>query len=51
MILLIVPLIYLGSNLFGIKGIFFGLAIANIIAGTIAYLVIRQQIKDPITGR
>lgn len=50
MILLIVPLIYLGSYLWGIKGIFFGLVAANIIAGTIAYFVLKQRIKNPITG-
>jgi putative MATE family efflux protein len=50
MILLIVPLIYLGSSLYGIRGIFYGLATANIIAGTIAYFTLRWQIKNPITG-
>lgn len=50
MIILIVPLIYIGANLWGVKGIFFGLVTANIIAGVIAYFVIKQQIKNPITG-
>ena len=50
MILLIVPLIYLGSSLYGIRGIFYGLVVANIIAGTIAYFTLRWQIKNPITG-
>ena len=50
MIVLIVPLIYLGSYLWGIRGIFFGLVAANIIAGTIAYFVLQQKIKNPVTG-
>jgi len=50
MIVLIVPLIYIGSYFYGIKGIFIGLVAANIIAGTIGYLVLKQQLKNPITG-
>jgi MATE family, multidrug efflux pump len=50
MILLIIPLIYLGSYLGGIKGIFTGLVVANIIAGSLAYFVIRREMKNPITG-
>ena len=50
MIFLIVPLIYLGSYFFGIKGIFIGLVIANIISGIIGYFVLKQQLKNPITG-
>jgi putative MATE family efflux protein len=50
MIILIVPLIYIGSYLYGIKGIFGGLVSANIIAGAIAYFVLKQQLKNPITG-
>jgi putative MATE family efflux protein len=50
MILLIIPLIYFGSYLWGVKGIFFGLVTANIISGIIAYFVLKQKIKNPITG-
>ena len=50
MIFLIVPLIYLGSHFYGIKGIFMGLVTANVIAGTISFFVLQQQIKNPITG-
>jgi MATE family, multidrug efflux pump len=50
MIVFIVPLTYLGSALYGIKGIFWGLVIANIIAGVMGYWVLRQQMKNPITG-
>lgn len=50
MIILIVPLIYLGSYYYGIKGIFIGLVVANIISGTIGYLVLKYQLKNPITG-
>lgn len=50
MIFLIVPLIYLGSYFYGIKGIFIGLVVANIISGTIGYLVLKHQLKNPITG-
>ena len=50
MIFLIVPLIYLGSHFYGIKGIFMGLVTANVIAGTISFFVLQRQIKNPITG-
>ena len=50
MIFLIVPLIYVGSYFYGIKGIFFGLVIANLISGSIGYLVLKHQLKNPITG-
>jgi Na+-driven multidrug efflux pump len=50
MILLIVPFIYLGSFLDGVKGVFIGLVAANIIAGSISYLVLKKQLRDPITG-
>ena len=50
MIVLIVPFIYIGSYFYGIKGIFIGLVAANVIAGTIGYLVLKQQLKKPITG-
>lgn len=50
MILLIVPLTYLGALLFEVKGIFIGLVVANCIAGIIAYFVLRKQMKNPITG-
>jgi putative MATE family efflux protein len=50
MIFLIIPLIYIGSYFFGIKGIFIGLVVANIISGTVGYLVLRNQLKNPITG-
>jgi MATE family, multidrug efflux pump len=50
MLVLIVPLTYLGSTFYGVKGIFWGLVSANIIAGLIGFLVLRQKMKDPITG-
>jgi putative MATE family efflux protein len=50
MIILIVPLIYIGSYFYGIKGVFIGLVTANIIAGIVGYLVLKNQLKNPITG-
>lgn len=50
MILLIIPLVYLGANLYGVKGVFFGLVIANVISGFIAYFTMRYQLRNPITG-
>jgi putative MATE family efflux protein len=50
MIFLIIPLIYIGAHFNGIKGIFMGLVTANIIAGGIGYLVLKHQLKNPITG-
>jgi putative MATE family efflux protein len=50
MIILIVPLIYIGSYFYGIKGIFIGMVIANIISGSIGFLVLKYQLKNPITG-
>lgn len=51
MIVLIVPLIYLGSYFYGIQGIYIGLVMANIIAGAIGYAVLNKQIKIPISGK
>ncbi len=51
MMVLIVPLTYLGANLCGIKGIFRGLVAANIIAGILGYLVLQRQLKNPVTGK
>lgn len=50
MIFLIVPFIYIGAHFYGIKGMFMGLVAANVIAGTIGYFVLQQQLKNPITG-
>lgn len=50
MIVLIVPLIYIGSHFYGIKGIFIGLVVANSISGVIGYAVLKYQLKNPITG-
>ena len=50
MIVLIIPLIYLGSYLFEIRGIFYGIVLANIVSGVIGYLTINWQLKNPITG-
>ncbi len=50
MIILIIPFIYIGSYFYGIKGIFIGLVTANIISGSIGYLVLKRQLKNPITG-
>ena len=50
MIVLIVPLIYLGSFYYGITGIFVGLVIANLIAGSVGYFTLKNVMKNPITG-
>lgn len=50
MIIFIIPLVYLGSSLYEVKGIFFGLVLANILAGIIGFFTIRQQLKNPFTG-
>jgi len=50
MIILVVPLIYIGSYYYGIRGIFIGLVVANVIAGSVAYFVLSKQMKNPITG-
>lgn len=50
MIILIIPLTYFGAQYFALKGVFFGLVIANFCAGIIAYFTIKYQLRNPITG-
>ena len=50
MVVFIIPLVYLGAQLFEIRGIFAGLVIANFSAGIIAYFTIKHQLRNPITG-
>ncbi|MEN8250092.1 MAG: MATE family efflux transporter [Bacteroidota bacterium] len=44
MILFIVPFIYIGAYFFDVTGIFFGFIIANIIAGFIAWFVLKREL-------
>ncbi|MCK4653412.1 MAG: MATE family efflux transporter [Candidatus Cloacimonetes bacterium] len=44
MFILYIPLAYLGSYLFGIKGIFSGIALAYLIAGIIAHFVLKKHL-------
>lgn len=43
--LLIIPLSFLGSQLFGYTGLVAGLALANLLAGALAYYVTRKQLR------
>jgi len=45
MFLLYIPLAYLGAHVFGLNGLFAGIALANILAGTVAVLWIRRARK------
>ena len=51
MLFFIVPLVYLGSYFFGVRGIFWGIVIANVMSGIIAFFTIRYQLRNPITGK
>ena len=44
MFILLLPLAHLGASLFGVKGIFWASAVANLLAGVLAYLVIWREI-------
>lgn len=44
MMVLYIPLAWIGSELFGLKGIFYGGATANVLVGLIALLVMRRQV-------
>jgi Na+-driven multidrug efflux pump len=50
MIVLIIPLVYLGAQIWEVKGVFAGLVIANFCIGIIAFFTIRYQLKNSITG-
>ena len=39
---LVIPLAYLGSKVYGLKGIFIGIAVGNVVAGVIAYLMVQK---------
>ena len=38
----VLPLAYLGSKVYGLKGIFVGIAVGNAVVGIIAYLMLRK---------
>lgn len=38
----VLPLAYLGSQVYGLKGIFIGIAVGNAVVGVIAYLMVRR---------
>lgn len=44
MLIIYVPLAYLGSNLFGLKGIFVAASISNLLAGTVSYIWLRRYL-------
>ena len=44
--LILIPLVYLGSNLWNTAGFFFGISAANFITGMIAWLWYRSSILD-----
>ncbi|MEN8152574.1 MAG: MATE family efflux transporter [Acidobacteriota bacterium] len=46
MIVVYVPLAYIGSFLFKLPGIFWAASIANVISGTLAYLWVRKILKN-----
>ncbi len=46
MIVLTIPLSYIGSWLYDIKGIFYAVAISNIISGAIAYFWIKRVLRE-----
>ena len=45
LVVLLVPLAYLGSQWFGLKGLFAGVAVANVLAGIVAWVWIQQVCK------
>ena len=38
----VLPLAYLGSKVYGLKGIFVGIAVGNVVVGIIAYLMVQR---------
>ena len=46
MLVLYLPLAYLGAALAGVPGLFTGVAVANVIAGMVAYVWFQRVIKD-----
>ena len=38
----VLPLAYLGSKVYGLKGIFIGIAVGNAVVGVIAYLMVKK---------
>jgi Na+-driven multidrug efflux pump len=51
LILLYIPLAWIGSQLFGLSGIFFGVVAANAIAGTGAALYLRHILRQRRRGQ
>jgi putative MATE family efflux protein len=44
-VVLIIPLAYLGGELLGLKGLFMGVSVANLLSGLFSYLLIRSKLK------
>ena len=49
--LILIPLVYLGSNLWNTPGFFFGISAANFVTGMIAWLWYRSSIIDFISDQ
>ena len=48
---LVLPLAYLGSTVYGLKGIFVGIAVGNAMIGIIAYLMVQKFLVRIETDR
>ena len=48
MFIIYIPLAFIGSRLFGIKGIFLSASLSNFIAGTVAYFWIKRKLGTVI---
>ena len=48
MFIIYIPLAFIGSRLFGIKGIFLSAALSNFIAGTVAYFWIKRKLGTTV---
>lgn len=46
LIFLFLPLVYLGSRFYGMKGVYYAWAISNIIAGLVSFFLIRSSIEE-----
>ena len=46
LIVLAVPLAWLGSELYGLAGLFAGIGVANLISGAVAGLYARREVRD-----
>jgi len=44
-VILYLPLIIIGSKLYGILGVYYATAIANVIAGIASYIYMRKELK------